>query len=181
MPGPFPRHPDQTASWKPRPDLQEAYNNRSNPGVANATAWPIARVAHAGSALIGGDRSARCKWTMSTDIHLTAIDTLPILIAPHPVLKTRARLVKPADGDVVRDLIPRMFATMYKAPGIGLAAPQVNTSLRLVVVDLMPNDKRQPYSLINPEVAAASDERATREEGCCPCPANTRISPARRA
>jgi len=107
---------------------------------------------------------------MNTDTQSTAVDTLPILIAPHPLLKTRARPVKPADAALVQDLIPRMFATMYKAPGIGLAAPQVSESLRLVVIDLMPDDKKQPHSLINPEVVAASEERATREEGCLSLP-----------
>ncbi len=70
----------------------------------------------------------------------------------------------------MRDLIPRMFATMYQAPGIGLAAPQVSHSLRLVVIDLVPNDKKQPLSLINPEIVAASEELATREEGCLSLP-----------
>jgi peptide deformylase len=120
--------------------------------------------------LIGGDRTARCCKTMSIDTNSTGHDLLPILIAPNQILKTRARPVKPTDADRVRDLIPRMFATMYKAPGIGLAAPQVGESLRLVVIDLVPNDKRQPYSLINPEVVAASEERATREEGCLSLP-----------
>jgi peptide deformylase len=63
-----------------------------------------------------------------------------------------------------------MFAAMYEAPGIGLAAPQVGQSLRLVVIDLVPNDKRQPHSLINPEVVAVSEERAIREEGCLSLP-----------
>jgi peptide deformylase len=120
--------------------------------------------------LIGGDRTARCCKTMSIDTNSTVPGLLPILIAPNQILKTRARPVKPTDADRVRDLIPRMFATMYKAPGIGLAAPQVGESLRLVVIDLMPNDKKQPYSLINPEVVAASEELATREEGCLSLP-----------
>lgn len=108
---------------------------------------------------------------MSTDIKKsTIVDTLSILVAPNAFLKTRARLVKPVDGDLVRELIPRMFAVMYKAPGIGLAAPQVSHSIRLVVIDLSPNDKRQPHSLINPEVVAASEELATREEGCLSLP-----------
>jgi peptide deformylase len=124
--------------------------------------------------LIGGNRTARCSETMNTDTNTmaaaTAIDTLPILVAPNQILKTRARPVKPSDQELVRELIPRMFATMYKAPGIGLAAPQVSESLRLVVIDLIPNDKHQPHSLINPEIVAASDERATREEGCLSLP-----------
>jgi peptide deformylase len=111
---------------------------------------------------------------MSTDTNrtptATAIDSLPVLIAPNPILKARARPVKPADSDIVRDLIPRMFSTMYKAPGIGLAAPQVSQNLRLVVIDLTPNDRREPHSLINPEIVAASEELATREEGCLSLP-----------
>lgn len=120
--------------------------------------------------LIGDHGTARCSRTMSTNTQLAAIGTLPILIAPNQILKTRARPVKHTDSDLVRDLIPRMFATMYDAPGIGLAAPQVSQSLRLVVIDLMPNDKKQPYSLINPEIVAASEELATREEGCLSLP-----------
>ncbi|HEY0185590.1 MAG TPA: peptide deformylase [Rhodopila sp.] len=100
----------------------------------------------------------------------TAIGLLPILIAPNPILKVRARPVKPDDADVVRDLIPRMFATMYKAPGIGLAAPQVSQGLRVVVIDLAPDDRKQPHTLINPEIVGISDELATREEGCLSLP-----------
>jgi peptide deformylase len=107
---------------------------------------------------------------MSIDINSTAKDLLPILIAPNQILKTRARPVKPADAGLVRDLIPHMFATMYQAPGIGLAAPQVGHSLRLIVIDLVPDDKRRPHSLINPEIVATSEERATREEGCLSLP-----------
>ena len=97
-------------------------------------------------------------------------DLLPILIAPHPTLKAKARPVTGADSDVVRALIPRMFATMYKAPGIGLAAPQVDQRLRVVVIDLARDDKREPITLINPDIIAASEELATREEGCLSLP-----------
>ncbi|MDE2006125.1 MAG: peptide deformylase [Rhodospirillales bacterium] len=101
--------------------------------------------------------------------HLTA-ETIPILIAPQAILKARARPVAPADADQVRALIPRMFAAMYAAPGIGLAAPQVGIGLRLAIVDLMPDEKPAPHILINPEIVAASDELATREEGCLSLP-----------
>jgi peptide deformylase len=63
-----------------------------------------------------------------------------------------------------------MFATMYRAPGIGLAAPQIGTGLRLTVVDLMPNDTPAPIVLVNPEIIAVSEEQATREEGCLSLP-----------
>ncbi len=63
-----------------------------------------------------------------------------------------------------------MFATMYKAPGIGLAAPQVGTLLRVAVIDLAPDKVPAPMALINPEVIAASAETAMREEGCLSLP-----------
>ncbi len=99
-----------------------------------------------------------------------ATEILPIVIAPAPILKTRTRRAGPADADAVRLLLPRMFATMYRAPGIGLAAPQVGVGLAVTVVDLMVDDKPAPLVLINPEVVAASAERATREEGCLSLP-----------
>lgn len=99
-----------------------------------------------------------------------SVGLLPILIAPHPTLKAKARPVATPDNDVVRELIPRMFATMYKAPGIGLAAPQVDMRLRVVVIDLARDDKREPITMVNPEIMAESDELATREEGCLSLP-----------
>lgn len=98
------------------------------------------------------------------------IGLLPILIAPHPTLKAKARSVANADAEAVRELIPRMFATMYKAPGIGLAAPQVDIRLRVVVIDLARDNKREPLTLVNPEIVAESPELATREEGCLSLP-----------
>ncbi|HEX4259481.1 MAG TPA: peptide deformylase, partial [Acetobacteraceae bacterium] len=54
--------------------------------------------------------------------------------------------------------------------GIGLAAPQVGQSLRLITIDLMPDNKPAPITLINPEIVALADELATREEGCLSLP-----------
>jgi len=108
--------------------------------------------------------------TMSTTISPPAIKPISIVIAPNQILKARARPVQDKDADVVRDLIPRMFAAMYAAPGIGLAAPQVAESLRLIIIDLKPNDKFEPLTLINPEIVAATPELATREEGCLSLP-----------
>ncbi len=96
--------------------------------------------------------------------------TLPIRITPDPILRSRARPVGPADQTALAALLPTMFATMYKAPGIGLAAPQVGVDLRVVVVDLMQGDVPAPMTLINPKIVALSEEQATREEGCLSVP-----------
>ena len=100
----------------------------------------------------------------------TTVDTIPILIAPNPILKAKAKPVGKADDGAIRDLAEKMRASMYLAPGIGLAAPQVGQLLRLITIDLMPNNKPAPITLINPEVVALSDDFATREEGCLSLP-----------
>jgi len=99
-----------------------------------------------------------------------SVDTLPILVVPDPILKARAKPVSETDLARVRALVPRMLQTMYRAPGIGLAAPQVGVGLRFAVVDLQPDDTRSPMILINPEVVNRSEELATREEGCLSLP-----------
>jgi peptide deformylase len=99
-----------------------------------------------------------------------AANTLPILIAPNPLLKAKAKPVGRAEDDVIRDLAAKMLASMYVAPGIGLAAPQVGQSLRLITIDLMPDNKPAPITLINPEIVALADDLATREEGCLSLP-----------
>ncbi len=96
---------------------------------------------------------------------------LPILIVPDARLRQKCRPVGPADADALRDLAPRMLATMYQAPGIGLAAPQVGTLLRVAVVDVSKDEEaRTPFILINPEIIAASRDSFTREEGCLSLP-----------
>ncbi len=96
--------------------------------------------------------------------------TIPILIAPNPILKAKARPIGKEDDGLVRDLTAKMFASMYAAPGIGLAAPQVGQLLRLIVIDLMREEKSNPLVLINPEILDLSKEQATREEGCLSLP-----------
>jgi peptide deformylase len=97
-------------------------------------------------------------------------DRLRILTVPDPVLRRVARPIGSGDGEAVRDLVPRMLAAMYAAPGIGLAAPQVGLSLRLAVIDLQRDDLRAPAVIINPEIVAVSTETETHEEGCLSLP-----------
>lgn len=95
----------------------------------------------------------------------------PILIHPDPRLKTVAKPVA-AITDDVRDLAADMLQTMYDAPGIGLAAPQVGVLSRLIVMDCI-RDKEalpRPIVLVNPEITWASEDRSIYEEGCLSIP-----------
>lgn len=93
-----------------------------------------------------------------------------ILIAPHPLLKLKARPVERVD-DEIRRLMDDMLETMYRAPGIGLAAPQIGVSLRVVVVDLAKKDEPPaPMRLVNPEITWRSEEQVVMEEGCLSLP-----------
>ena len=92
-----------------------------------------------------------------------------ILQPPHPLLKAKALPVERID-DALRRLAADMFETMYKAPGIGLAAPQVGVLQRLIVVDVAEGEERRPMALVNPEIVWRSEELATAEEGCLSLP-----------
>jgi peptide deformylase len=97
---------------------------------------------------------------------------LPILEAPHPLLKVKAEPADPADASL-RALARDMLETMYVAPGIGLAAPQVGVLKRLFVVDVADKKKGEepaPTVLLNPEIAWRSEEEVTLEEGCLSVP-----------
>jgi peptide deformylase len=93
---------------------------------------------------------------------------LPILSYPDPRLHTVAKPVQAVD-DRIRALIERMFATMYEANGIGLAATQVDVHERLIVIDVS-EARDQPMVLINPEIEWASPEKRKGEEGCLSVP-----------
>lgn len=95
---------------------------------------------------------------------------MPIVTAPARILKTKAHRVGAEDRAKVAALVPHLFATMYHAPGIGLAAPQVGVGLAVTVIDLMPDEKPAPLVLINPKILSASSELVTREEGCLSLP-----------
>jgi len=92
---------------------------------------------------------------------------LTILEFPDPRLRKKAVPVAGVDDDL-RSLIDDMFETMYTAPGIGLAATQVDVHKRLLVADISP-EKNDPHVLINPEILE-KDGVAVTEEGCLSVP-----------
>ncbi len=93
--------------------------------------------------------------------------TLDILIFPDDRLRKVATPVEKVD-DNISTLLDDMFETMYEAPGIGLAATQVNVHQRIVVIDVS-EDKTEPLTLINPEIISKEGE-AEGEEGCLSIP-----------
>ena len=94
----------------------------------------------------------------------------PIILAPDPRLKKTCAPVAAVDK-AVRRLMDDLLDSMYQAPGIGLAAPQLGVTSRVLVVDVSPADEeRQPYRMANPEILEASDELFDHEEGCLSFP-----------
>ena len=93
---------------------------------------------------------------------------LPILEYPDPRLKTVAGPVTRFD-ERLRRLVADMAETMYEAPGVGLAATQIDVHERLLVIDVSEN-KDQLKVFINPEIVWASEERVECEEGCLSVP-----------
>ena len=95
----------------------------------------------------------------------------PILIHPDPRLKKVATPVAQVTDDI-RRLADDMLETMYDAPGIGLAAPQIGVMDRLIVLDCVKDDGEQPRPMVmfNPEIVASSDETNVYEEGCLSIP-----------
>ena len=92
---------------------------------------------------------------------------LKILEFPDPRLRTTATPVDVVD-DALRQIISDMFETMYEAPGIGLAASQVDLHKRLLVADVT-SDKSDPHVLINPEILEMDGQQVS-EEGCLSVP-----------
>lgn len=94
-----------------------------------------------------------------------------ILIHPDPRLKKVADPVSDLSDDL-RRLADDMLETMYDAPGIGLAAPQIGVLSRLIVMDCVKEEGAlpEPVAMFNPEVIAASDETSIYEEGCLSIP-----------
>lgn len=95
---------------------------------------------------------------------------LDILVAPHPVLKQKAKPVDKVDARIAK-LMDDMVETMYAAKGIGLAAPQIGILERVIVVDVHEKDEKpNPIRLANPEIVWKSDETSVCEEGCLSVP-----------
>jgi len=95
------------------------------------------------------------------------VPPLDILIYPDPLLRRRAAPVADVDGDVAA-LVDRMFETMYDAPGIGLAATQVDVHRRIVVIDVSEENDR-PLTLVNPELLVV-EGMGEMQEGCLSIP-----------
>ena len=93
---------------------------------------------------------------------------LTILEFPDPRLRTVAAPVKVVD-DSIRQLVDDMFETMYDAPGVGLAATQVDVHQQVIVIDVS-EDKNQPLVFINPAIEVLDDELREYDEGCLSVP-----------
>ena len=93
---------------------------------------------------------------------------LEVLHFPDPRLRKIAQPVKNFDKDL-KNIIDRMFFTMYEEKGIGLAATQVNIHKRIIVIDVSEKKNEKLY-LINPEILSLSDDKDTMEEGCLSVP-----------
>jgi peptide deformylase len=95
---------------------------------------------------------------------------LPILTAPDPRLKIKAKPVARVDAKV-RRLMDDMLETMYRSIGIGLAAPQVGVAQRVIVIDAArEGEKASPMRFANPEITWQSDEMTVANEGCLSVP-----------
>ena len=94
----------------------------------------------------------------------------PIVMIPDPILRQKSAPIERVD-DELRAFADDMLATMYDAPGIGLAAIQVGEPIRMLVADVSgEGEEKDPKVLINPEIVARSSERSVYEEGCLSIP-----------
>ena len=94
---------------------------------------------------------------------------LDIILAPDPRLSTACEPVEAID-ETLEALMDDMLETMYAAPGIGLAAPQIGVLKRFFVVDVGEEDERDPRFFVNPEITARSETKSVYEEGCLSLP-----------
>lgn len=102
--------------------------------------------------------------------YFAAMAIRPILIHPDPRLRKAAAPVRAVDAGI-RSLADDMLATMYDAPGIGLAATQIGVMKQVFVMDCgAKDDAPAPMVFLNPEILWASDEEVASEEGCLSIP-----------
>lgn len=102
--------------------------------------------------------------------YLAVMALLPIITAPDPRLKIKAKPVAKVDAEV-RQLMDDMLETMYHAIGIGLAAPQVGSAYRVLVIDVArEGEPPNPMRIANPEILWHSDETIVANEGCLSLP-----------
>ena len=95
---------------------------------------------------------------------------LKIIKEPDPILRKKSQPVDRVDENIQR-LMNDMLETMYQAPGIGLAAPQVGILKRVIVIDIAKDDEpKKPLYIVNPKIIWKSEEVITREEGCLSIP-----------
>ena len=95
--------------------------------------------------------------------------TRRILLEPDPILRKKCEPVEDVN-DELRKLMKDMLETMYKAPGIGLAAIQVGVLKRVLVIDISKdNQKKSPLFIVNPEITYRSKETSVYEEDVCLC------------
>ena len=98
------------------------------------------------------------------------MSVLTILKEPDPILRKKSLPVETVDRDI-KKLMNDMLETMYAAPGIGLAAPQVGVLKRVVVIDISKDPKsKDPMCFVNPEIIWKSDVLEKKEEGCLSIP-----------
>jgi peptide deformylase len=94
----------------------------------------------------------------------------PILIEPDPILRVKSEKVKKVDAEL-KKLMKDMLDTMYKAPGIGLAAIQIGVPKRVIVIDLVKDgEQKNPMYFVNPEITWRSKDESSYEEGCLSLP-----------
>jgi len=99
---------------------------------------------------------------------------LDIVVYPDPRLKETCVPVAEITDDI-RQLAADMLETMYAAPGVGLAAPQVGRNIRMLVMDpAMKDEEKNPRVLINPELTLSGEEVVSEQEGCLSVPMNYR-------
>ena len=110
---------------------------------------------------------------------------MKIITLPNPILKRKSKTIEKVDSEV-KKIMNEMLKTMYKAPGIGLAAPQVGINKRIIVMDVSPRPglkryqeekdkekqvvKPNPIQMANPEITWISEKKETDQEGCLSIP-----------